>query len=62
MENIRNSMAARASDLKLYLDYNPDHAKFNEVSVVLGKTMMSQQISDFPSSLSCMLRAKSPPL
>jgi hypothetical protein len=25
-------MAARASDLRLYLDYNPDHAKFNGVS------------------------------
>lgn len=22
-------MAARASDLRLYLDYNPDHSKFN---------------------------------
>ncbi|WVO13321.1 hypothetical protein L204_100935 [Cryptococcus depauperatus] len=31
MEQIRNSMAARAPDLKLYLDYNPDHAKFNEL-------------------------------
>ncbi|KAK4688080.1 ubiquitin carboxyl-terminal hydrolase 7, partial [Tremellales sp. Uapishka_1] len=29
MEYIRNTMAARATDLRLYLDYNPDHAKFN---------------------------------
>ena len=29
MEYIRNNMAARANDLRLYLDYNPDHAKFN---------------------------------
>ncbi|KAL1410390.1 ubiquitin-specific protease ubp15 [Vanrija albida] len=29
MESIRNNMAARAADLRLYLDYNPDHAKFN---------------------------------
>lgn len=29
MEFIRNNMAARASDLRLYLDYNPDPAKFN---------------------------------
>jgi ubiquitin carboxyl-terminal hydrolase 7 len=34
MDNIRNNMAARASDLRLYLDYNPDHAKFNAVSLV----------------------------
>ena len=32
MEHIRNNMAARASDLRLYLDYNPDSAKFNSVS------------------------------
>ncbi|CAD6570825.1 MAG: hypothetical protein TREMPRED_006048 [Tremellales sp. Tagirdzhanova-0007] len=31
MEHIRNNMAARASDLRLYLDYNPDHAKFNSL-------------------------------
>jgi len=29
METIRNNMAARAADLRLYLDYNPDHARFN---------------------------------
>ncbi|WVQ73689.1 hypothetical protein IAR50_003269 [Cryptococcus sp. DSM 104548] len=29
MESIRNTMAARATDLRLYLDYNPDHAQFN---------------------------------
>lgn len=29
MDAVRNNMAARASDLRLYLDYNPDHAKFN---------------------------------
>ncbi|ORX33688.1 hypothetical protein BD324DRAFT_666297 [Kockovaella imperatae] len=29
MDYIRNNMAARAADLRLYLDYNPDHAKFN---------------------------------
>lgn len=32
MEHIRNNMAARASDLRLYLDLNTDHAKFNSVS------------------------------
>jgi hypothetical protein len=32
MEHIRNNMAARASDLRLYLDLNTDHAKFNTVS------------------------------
>ena len=32
MDYIRNNMAARAADLRLYLDYNPDHAKFNGVS------------------------------
>jgi ubiquitin carboxyl-terminal hydrolase 7 len=29
MDQVRNNMAARATDLRLYLDYNPDHAKFN---------------------------------
>lgn len=29
IEYIRNNMAARASDLRLYLDYNDDHARFN---------------------------------
>jgi len=29
MDNIRNNMAARATDLRLYLDYNPDHSRFN---------------------------------
>ncbi|ORY24392.1 ubiquitin carboxyl-terminal hydrolase 5 [Naematelia encephala] len=29
MEYIRNQLAARANDLRLYLDYNPDHANFN---------------------------------
>lgn len=28
MDFIRNNMAARANDLRLYLDFNPDHAKF----------------------------------
>jgi ubiquitin carboxyl-terminal hydrolase 7 len=28
MEFIRNNMAARATDLRLYLDFNPDHPKF----------------------------------
>ncbi|GMK58352.1 hypothetical protein CspeluHIS016_0503840 [Cutaneotrichosporon spelunceum] len=28
MDYIRNSMAVRTNDLRLYLDYNPDHAKF----------------------------------
>lgn len=31
MEFIRNNMAARASDLRLYLDFNADHAKFNQM-------------------------------
>jgi ubiquitin carboxyl-terminal hydrolase 7 len=29
MDTVRNNMAARATDLRLYLDFNPDHAKFN---------------------------------
>lgn len=29
MDYIRNNMAARTADLRLYLDYNPDIAKFN---------------------------------
>lgn len=28
MDHIRNNMAARANDLRLYLDYNPDPARF----------------------------------
>jgi ubiquitin carboxyl-terminal hydrolase 7 len=28
MDNIRNNMAARATDLRLYIDYNPDQARF----------------------------------
>lgn len=28
MDGIRNNMAARANDLRLYLDYNPDQARF----------------------------------
>jgi ubiquitin carboxyl-terminal hydrolase 7 len=32
MEYIRNNMAARATDLRLYLDYNPDMTTFNKVS------------------------------
>jgi len=35
MENIRNNMAARTNDLRLYLDYNPDIAHFNAVSGLL---------------------------
>ena len=35
MDYIRNNMAARAADLRLYLDYNPDHAKFNAVSYMM---------------------------
>lgn len=31
MDAIRNNMAARANDLRLYLDFNPDHAKFNQL-------------------------------
>jgi ubiquitin carboxyl-terminal hydrolase 7 len=31
MDTVRNNMAARANDLRLYLDYNPDHAKFNSL-------------------------------
>jgi ubiquitin carboxyl-terminal hydrolase 7 len=33
MDYVRNNMAARTSDLRLYLDYNPDIAKFNAVSL-----------------------------
>lgn len=33
MDNIRNNMAARAADLRLYLDFNPDHQRFNAVSL-----------------------------
>lgn len=35
MDYIRNNMAARTTDLRLYLDYNPDLAKFNAVSPLL---------------------------
>ena len=28
MDNIRNNMAARATDLRLYIDFNPDQARF----------------------------------
>ena len=38
MEYIRNNLAARTTDLRLYLDYNPDHAKFNAVRRILTLT------------------------
>lgn len=31
MDTVRNNMAARATDLRLYLDYNPDHSKFTQL-------------------------------
>lgn len=31
MDYIRNTMAARATDLRLYLDYNPDQAKYHQL-------------------------------
>jgi hypothetical protein len=34
MDHIRSNMTARTNDLRLYLDHNPDAAKFAAVSVV----------------------------
>lgn len=31
MDHIRNNMAARANDLRLYLDYNPDPVRFQQL-------------------------------
>jgi len=48
MEYIRNNMAARATDLRLYLDYNPDMATFNKVR--LSRIYISKAEADDLSS------------